>query len=130
METLEKCGRRKQSAAARIRTTLCAKVARRKQRSQGGPSVQQVRRKNQTRSKFASGTLKGWEFGKKGRVDLEGSTGVKDPITRRRLKNEKRAGRIFEAFRLQIAKRKDGSSVRLLQIRNLKLWRGRHPPKR
>jgi hypothetical protein len=40
-------------------------------------------------------------------VDLEGSTGVKDPNTRqhRLLKKEKTAGLIFEkTFRLQIAK--------------------------
>jgi hypothetical protein len=65
-------------------------------------------------------------------VDPEGSTGVKDPSTRQqlRLKNEKIAGRIFEkTFRLQIAKREDGSSVWLLKIRNWTLWRGRPHPK-
>jgi hypothetical protein len=66
-------------------------------------------------------------------VDPEDSTGVKDPNTRqhRRLKNEKTAGQIFETtFRLQIAKREDGSSVGSLKIRYWTLWRGRPPPKR
>jgi hypothetical protein len=78
-------------------------------------------------------TQKGWTFGKRRRVYPEGSTGVKVPNTRRhrRLKNEKTAGRIFEkTFRLQIAKREDGSSVGSLKIRNWTLWRGRPPPKR
>jgi hypothetical protein len=46
-------------------------------------------------------------FGKRRWVDLEGSTGVKDPSTRWQLwlKNEKRAGQIFEKSNtLQIAK--------------------------
>jgi hypothetical protein len=120
IRTLEKCGRRKEFAAAGIRTTHCAKVAWRKERSQDGPSVEQGRRKEQARNKFASGTRKGWTFGKRRRVDPEGSTGVKDPSTRRQmlLKNEKAAGRIFETFRLQIAKREDGFSVGFLKIRN------------
>jgi hypothetical protein len=78
-------------------------------------------------------TPKGWTFGKTRRVDPEGSTVVKVSNTRqlRRLKNEKTAGRIFEkTFRLQIAKREDGSSVGSLKIRNWTLWRGRRPPKR
>jgi hypothetical protein len=66
-------------------------------------------------------------------VDPEGSTGVKDPNTRRhrRLKNEKTAGRIFEkTFRLQIAKREDGSSVGSLKIIDWTLWGSQPPPKR
>jgi hypothetical protein len=87
--------------------SLC-KMARHKERSHEEPSVEQGRRKDQTRNTFASGTRKGWTFGKRRRVDPEGSTGVKDPNTRqhRRLKNGKTAGRIFQkTFRLQIAKR-------------------------
>jgi hypothetical protein len=71
-------------------------------------------------------------FGKRRRVDLEGSTGVKDPNTRqhRRLKNEKTAGLIFEkTFRMQIAKWEDGSSVRSLKIKDWTLWRGWPPAK-
>jgi hypothetical protein len=54
-------------------------------------------------------------------VDLKVNTGVKDPCTKwqMRLKNEKRASQIFEkTFRLQIAKREDGSFVGLLKMRN------------
>jgi hypothetical protein len=43
VRTLEKCGRRKEFAAARIRTTRCAKVARRKGHNYEGPSVEQGR---------------------------------------------------------------------------------------
>jgi hypothetical protein len=84
-------------------------------------------------NKFTSGIRKAWTLGKRGRVDPEGSTGVKDPSTRlqMRLKNEKTAGKIFEkTFRLQITKREDGSSVGLLKVRNWMLWRGQPPPKR
>jgi hypothetical protein len=52
---LEKCGRRKEFAAARIRTTRCAKVARRKRRSYEGPSVEQGRRKNKTEEGCSEG---------------------------------------------------------------------------
>jgi hypothetical protein len=128
IRTLEKCGWRKEFAAAEIRTTHRAKVAWHKERSHEGRSVEQGRRNNKARNKFTSGTRKGWTFGKRRRVDPEDSTGMKDPSARRqlRLKNEKTAGRIFEkTFRLQIAKREDGSSVELLNIRNSTLWRGR-----
>jgi hypothetical protein len=113
--------------------TCYVKVAWCKERSHEGPSVKQGRWKDQTRNKFANGTQKGWTFRKKHRVDPEGSTGVKDPSTRRqlRLKNEKTASQIFEKpFRLQIMKREDGSSVGILKIRNWSLWRVRPPPKR
>jgi hypothetical protein len=114
IRTLEMCGRRKEFAAARIRMTSCEKVARRKERSHEGPSLE-GRRKDQTRNEFASGTRKDVR-----RLDLEGSTGVKDPRTRRqmRLKNGKTAAPIF-------AKREDESFVGLLKIRNWTLWRGR-----
>jgi hypothetical protein len=55
VRNLEKCKRRKEFAAARIKTTRCAKVARRKGRSYEGPSVEQGRRKK-TRNKIARGT--------------------------------------------------------------------------
>jgi hypothetical protein len=58
------CGPRKELAAAGREVTRCAEVARRKGRglqgrSHEGPSVEQGRRKNQTRNKFARGTRKG-----------------------------------------------------------------------
>jgi hypothetical protein len=130
---VEKCGQRKEFAATGIRTTRCAKVARHKERTDEEPSVEQGRRKEQTRIKFVSGTRKEWTFRKRRRVDPECSTGVKDPSTVRqlRLKNEETAGRIFEkTLRLQIAKGEDGSSIGLLKIRNWTSWRGRSPSQR
>jgi hypothetical protein len=59
IRTLEKCGPRNEFVAAGIRTTRCAKVAWHKERSHEGPSVEQGRRKDQIRIKFASGTRKG-----------------------------------------------------------------------
>jgi hypothetical protein len=82
IRTLEKCGPRKEFAAAGIRTTHCAKVARHKERSHEKPSVEQGRRKEQSMNKFTSVIRKGWTFGKRLRVDPGGSTGVKDPSTR------------------------------------------------
>jgi hypothetical protein len=64
MGTLEMYGLCKEFATAGIRTTRCAEVARCKERSTERPSVEQGRRKNHTRNKFASGIRKGWTFGK------------------------------------------------------------------
>jgi hypothetical protein len=65
-------------------------------------------KKNQTRNNIARGAPRGQMFGKRHWVDLEGSTGVKDPGTRRQLylKIERTAdGRIFgKTYRLEIAK--------------------------
>jgi hypothetical protein len=58
------------------KTTYCAGVAQHK-----GHIV----KKNQTRNNIARGALRGWMFGKKCRVNLEGSTGVRDPSTRQQL---------------------------------------------
>jgi hypothetical protein len=133
VQTQRNCGSWKKLTLTSIRMTCCAKMAPHKERSHEGPLVKQGRQKKQTRNKFTSGTRKGWTFRKRRRVDLEGSTGVNDPNTRRhwRLKNEKTAGRIFEkSFRLQIAKREDGSSVSSLKITDWTLWWGRPPHKR
>jgi hypothetical protein len=131
--TQENCGPLKEFSAKGVlpyqnKDTHRAKVAWHKERSHEETSDEQGRWKVQTRNKFTNGNRKGWTFGKRHRVDPEGSTGMKDPNTRRhrRLKNENTAGRIFEkTFRLQIAKREDGSSVGSLKIRNWTLWRGR-----
>jgi hypothetical protein len=126
-------GSRRKSASACRKVSRRAKVAWHKERSHEETSAEQGRWKEQTRNTFTNGNRKGWTFGKRRRVDPEGSTGVKDPNTgrHRRLKNEKTAGRIFEkTFRLQIAKREDGSSVGSLKIRDWTLWGGRSPPKR
>jgi hypothetical protein len=106
-QTQRNCGPRKILTVIGIRTTHCAKVARREECNHEGSSVEQRRGKNKAENKFTIGTQEGWMFGKRRQVDVEGSTGVKDPNTRqhRRLTNEKTAGLIFEkTFRLQIAK--------------------------
>jgi hypothetical protein len=65
VRTLEKCGRRKDFSAARIRTTHCAKLAQRKECSYEGPSVEQGRRKNKTRNKLPRGTITEWTVGRR-----------------------------------------------------------------
>jgi hypothetical protein len=62
---LEKCVRREEFAAARIKTTRCAKVARRTERSYEGPSVEQGRRKNKTEIKIARETRRGRMLGRR-----------------------------------------------------------------
>jgi hypothetical protein len=64
IRTKGNCGPQKELAAADRKMTRCAKVAQRKGhglqgRSHEGPSVEQERRKNQTRNKIARGTRKG-----------------------------------------------------------------------
>jgi hypothetical protein len=89
--------------------------------------------KNQTRNNVARGVLRGRTFGKRLRVDPEGSTGVRNLRTIRRLHlgNERTAGRIFgETFKLEVAKRIAGYSVGLRKITVWTVWGGRPPPKR
>jgi hypothetical protein len=132
------CGPHKELAAARIRTTRCAKVARGREHGlqrQGKDDIAPRPRKGR---KEENKRLKGTECKndiryRELRQQFQGKTRIKDPNTRRhrRLKNHKTAGQMFEAtFRLQIPKREDGSSVGSLKIKNLTLWRGRPPPKR
>jgi hypothetical protein len=70
------CGAWKKLATAGRKTTHHAGVAQHKG---------QIVKKNQTRNNIARGALRGWTFWKKRRVNLEGSTGVRDPSTRRQL---------------------------------------------
>jgi hypothetical protein len=70
IRNLEKCGRRKDFAAARIRTTCCAKVARRKGRTYERLLIKQGRRKNKTEKKIARGTRRGRMLGR--RTDAPG----------------------------------------------------------
>jgi hypothetical protein len=89
-------------------------------------------RKGQTGNNVARGAPREGMPGKRHRVDPEGITGIKDPGARwqLRLRNEKRAGRIFEkTFRLEGVKRIARSTVGLLTNENWTLWRGRPPPK-
>jgi hypothetical protein len=71
-----------------------------------------VARKNETRNNIARGALRGRTFRKKHWVNLEGSTGVRDPSTRWRLhpENERTASWIF---------------CGLQKIRDWAFWRGR-----
>jgi hypothetical protein len=128
--TQENCGLLKEFSPTGIRMTHHVKVAWHKEQSHEETSAEQGRWKEQTRNKFTNGNRKGWTFGSRCRVDPEGSTGEKDPNIRRYrwLKNENTAGRIFEkTFRLQIAKREDGSFVGSLNIRDWTLWGGSIP---
>jgi hypothetical protein len=126
------CGSKRRSTVACRKVSRRAKVAWRKRNLFRTVQTQRncvLRKRLVVTGKRT--TQKGWTFGKTRRVDPEVSTVVKVSNTRRhrRLKNEKIAGRIFEkTFRLQIAKREDGSSVGSLKIRNWILWRGRPPP--
>jgi hypothetical protein len=90
-------------------------------------------RKGWTGNNVARGPSREWTHGKRRRVDPEGSTGIKDPGTRRQLhlRNEKIAGQIFgKTFRLENAKRIARSTVGLRTNKDWTLWRGRPPPKR
>jgi hypothetical protein len=75
---LEKCGRQKEFAAAGIRTTRCGKVARLKERSYEGPSVEQGRQKNKTENKIGRGTRRGRMLGRRELMRQEGTNGTKN----------------------------------------------------
>jgi hypothetical protein len=115
-------GSRRKSAATCRKVSRRAKVAWRKRNL--FRTVQTQRNCGLRKILVVTGkrtTKKGWTFGKTRRVNPKGSTVVKVSNTgrHRQLKKEKTAGRIFEkTFRLQIAKREDGSSVGSLKIRN------------
>jgi hypothetical protein len=130
--TQEICGRRKELAIARIRMTHCAQVVRRKGRSHGGTSVEQGRRKNQTKNKFATGTSKSRTPRRRQRATQQGNN-----RTRKRNPKEIRReskGNVFQTFGktagIKFAKRVSRSIVGLRRIRKWTLWRGRPPPKR
>jgi hypothetical protein len=78
IRTLETCGRQKEFAAARIRTTPCAKVTRRKGRSYEGPTVEQGRPKNRTRNEIARGTQIGRTLGRCQLMWQEGTNGTRN----------------------------------------------------
>jgi hypothetical protein len=96
---LEKCGRRKEFAATRIRMTRCAKMARRKGRSYEGPSVEQGRRKNNITKKLQE------EPEEDGWIGTNG-TRNRDFKEELRLVNERITRGIYRKFTgLEIAKR-------------------------
>jgi hypothetical protein len=78
IRTLEKCAQRKEFAAARIRTTCCAKVEWCKGRSHEGLSVKQGRQKNKTRNKIARGTQIGRMLGRRQMMHQEGTNGTRN----------------------------------------------------
>jgi hypothetical protein len=127
IQILEKYGRRKEFSAARIRTTRCAKVVRRKGCSYEGPSVEQGRWKNKTENKIARGTRIGLTLGRSQLVCQEGSNGNRnrDAKEQLRLDNERTTrGICRKSTGLEIAKRIARCTVELKRIRDWTLWRG------
>jgi hypothetical protein len=87
----------KELAAARIRTTRCAKVARRKRRNYEGTSVEQGRRKNETKNKFSRGTQKLRTLGRIQLMCQEGTNGTRnlDVKEQMRLGNQRTSRGIY-----------------------------------
>jgi hypothetical protein len=127
--TQESYGRRKELAIAGIRTTHCAQVVRRKGRSHEGTSVEQGRRKNETKNKFARGTSKSRTHRRRQRATEEGKN-----RSRKRNPKELRTRNVIKTFGkttgLKFAERVNRSTVGLRKIRKWTLWRDRPPPKR
>jgi hypothetical protein len=147
----ENFGRRKELAIAGIRRTQCAQLVLRKGRSHKGTSVEEGRRKNQIKNKFARGTQKGitkenkrlntpkCKSGirdrgiKRQHLRLRGKAGITEPRTRwqKRLKS-KRTTSEFDRYALgvEFIKQTNETSNWLGRLRIWTLWRGRPPPKR
>jgi hypothetical protein len=91
VQTQRNCGPRKRLTVTAIRTTRCAKVARHKERSHEGPSVEQGRRKNKTRNKIGRGTRRGRMLGRRELMRQEGTneTRNRDFKEQLRLGNER-----------------------------------------
>jgi hypothetical protein len=133
IRNLDKCGPRKEFASAGIRTTRCAKVARRKGRSYEGPSFEQGRGKNKTRNKIARGTRIGRMLGKRQLMHQEDTNGTRnrDCKEQLRLGNEMTTSGIYKkSTELEIAKRIARCTVGLQRMKDWTLWKGRPPPKR
>jgi hypothetical protein len=121
IRTLVKCERRKEFAAARIRTTRRAKVTRRKGRSYEGPSVEQGRRKNKTRNKTARGTRIGRMLRRRQLMRQEGINGkrTRDFMEQLRLGNGRTIRGIYrKSTGLEIAKRIARCTVWLQRIKD------------
>jgi hypothetical protein len=138
IRTQVNCGPRKELAATGRKMTHCAEVAQPKGcglqgRSHEGPSVEQGRRKNQTRNTFARGTRKGRTRAKRQLMRQEGTN-----LTRNRdfeaqlwLGCERTSsGSYRKTIGLEIVKRSVGVSSGWRKIRNWTLWKSRPPPKR
>jgi hypothetical protein len=94
--TQEICGRTKELAIAGIRTTHCAQLVRRKGSCHEGTSVEQGRRKTQTKNKFERGT---W----KSRTPRRRKRAKKQGIIRTRKRNQKelrpeKTGNVIQTF--------------------------------
>jgi hypothetical protein len=129
--TQEIYGRRKELAIAGIRTTHCAQVVRRKVRSHEGTSIEQGRRKYQTKNKFARGTSKSRTHRRRQRATQQGNNRTRK---RNPKKHSKRTGTVIQTFGktmgLKFSERVSRSTVGLRRIRTRTLWRDRPPPKR
>jgi hypothetical protein len=104
----ENCGPLKEFSPTGIRTTRCAKVARRKGRSYEGPSVEQGRRKNETKNKFSRGTQKLRTLGRIQLMCQEGTNGTRNRDVKEqiRLGNQRTSRGIYrKSTGLEIAKR-------------------------
>jgi hypothetical protein len=131
--TQENCGSCKEFAAAGIRATRCAKVARSKGRSHEGPLVQREQRTTQTKIKFSRASQKGRTLRMRQLVRLEGTNGTRNQDFKEQLclGNERTTSGIYrKTIGLEIIKRAVRISSRMRKVTDLTLWRGRPPPKR
>jgi hypothetical protein len=131
--TQENCGPRKEFAAAGIRATRCAKVARHKGHSHEGPPVQQERRKTQTRIKFARASRKGRTLGMRQLMRLEGTNGTRNRNFKEQLRlgiERTTSGIYRKTIGLEIVKRSVKISSGMRKVTDWTLWKGRPPPKR
>jgi hypothetical protein len=132
VRTLEKCRRRKEFVAARIRMTCCAKMAQHKGRNYEGPSVEQGRQNNKTRNKIARGTRIGQTLGKSKLTCQKGTNGTRNRDVKEQLHlgNERTTRGIYrKSTGLEIAKRIARYTVGLKRIKDWTLWRGQPPTK-
>jgi hypothetical protein len=124
-------GRRKELAIAGIRRTHCAQLVLRKERSHEGTSVEEGRRKNQTKNKFARGTSKSRTPRRRQWATQQGNNRTRK---RNPKKHSKRTGTVIQTFGkttgLKFSERVSRSTVGLRRIRTRTLWRDRPPPKR
>jgi hypothetical protein len=89
-------------------------------------------RKGHGKFTVVQGTLKRRTLGRRHRVNLEGSTGIRDQGLKKQLhigSERTSSGICRQTFRLKIGKWIAGSSVRLRKIRDWTLWTRQPPPK-
>jgi hypothetical protein len=101
-------------------------------RSHEGPSVEQGRRKNQTKNKFARVTLKGPTLGRRQLMRQKSTNGTRNRDFKKQLhlgSERTTSGINRKTIGLEIVKQPEGISSGLRKIRNWTLWWGRPPPK-